>query len=150
MADKIGRINCCRKWLSYLMKQTDFMNKIIDARCYFTSKCKISPRVICFIQIFLPQLHFEQGVICCDVLVIFWQIHHAIIIGRSTFPHKWDVLQHVSIFTSHYSYRQNYFFFKNGMFFKYFSVLLHANYIDKIGFDNKMVWICKCLAPTSR
>ena len=42
------------------------------------------------------------------------------------------------------------FFFKNGMFFKYFSVLLHANYIDKTGFDNKMVWICKCLAPTSR
>ena len=37
-------------------------------------------------------------------------------IGRSAFPHKWDVLQHVSIFTSHYNYRQNYFFFKNGMF----------------------------------
>ena len=119
------------------MKQTDFMNKIIDARCYFTSKCKISPRVICFIQIFLPQLHFEQGVICCDALEIFGQIHHAIIIGRSAFPHKWDVLQHVSIFISHYSYRQNYFFFKNGMFFKYFSVLLHANCIGKIGFDNK-------------
>ena len=98
------------------MKQTDFMNKIIDVRCYFTSKCKISPRVICFIQIFLPQLHFEQGVICCDALEIFGQKHHAIIIGRFTFPHKWDVLQHVSIFTSHYNYRQNYFFFKNGMF----------------------------------
>ena len=98
------------------MKQTDFMNKIIDARCYFTSKCKISPRVICFIQIFLPQLHFGQGVICCDALEIFGQKHHAIIIGRSTFPHKWDVLQQVSIFTSHYNYRQNHFFFKNGMF----------------------------------
>mgnify|MGYP003499190729 CR=1 FL=1 len=23
------------------------------------------------IQIFLPQLHFEQGVICCDALEIF-------------------------------------------------------------------------------
>ena len=103
------------------MKQTDVMNKIIDARCYFTSKCKISPRVICFIQIFLPQLHFGQGVICCDALEIFGQKHHAIIIGRSTFPHKWDVLQHFSIFTSHYSYRQNYFFFKNGMNLQIFS-----------------------------
>ena len=28
----------------------------IDARCYFTSKCKISPRVIYFIQI-----HSEQA-----------------------------------------------------------------------------------------
>lgn len=53
------------------MKQTDFMNKIIDARWYFSSKCKLSPRVICFIQIFLPQLYFEQGAICCDVLEIF-------------------------------------------------------------------------------
>ena len=60
-------------------------------------------------------------------------------IGRSAFPHKWDVLQHVSIFTSRYSYSQIHFFFKNGMFFKYFSVLLHANCIGKIGFDNKMV-----------
>ena len=41
--------------------------------------------------------------------------------------------------TLHYNYRQIHFFFKNGMFFKYFSVLLHANCIGKIGFDNKMV-----------
>ena len=27
------------------------------------------------------------------------------------------------------------------MFFKYFNVLLHANCIGKIGFDNKMIWI---------
>ena len=31
------------------MKSIELMNKIIDARRYFTSKCKISPRVICFI-----------------------------------------------------------------------------------------------------
>ena len=28
------------------MKLIDYINKIIDARCYFTSKCKVSPRVI--------------------------------------------------------------------------------------------------------
>ena len=27
------------------------------------------------------------------------------------------------------------------MFFKYFSVLHHTNYVDKMGFDNKMIWI---------
>ena len=44
------------------MKQTDFMNKIIDARCYFTSKCKISPRVIYFIQIISEQAESGWGV----------------------------------------------------------------------------------------
>ena len=43
------------------MKQTDFMNKIIDARCYFTSKCKISPRVIYFIQIISEQAESGWG-----------------------------------------------------------------------------------------
>ena len=104
------------------MKQTDFMNKIIDARCYFTNKCKISPRVICLIQIFLPQLYFEQGVICCDVLVIFLTD------------------------TSRYNDRQIHLLHINGIFCSMLAYLLHTTVIGRITFSLKMVCFLSILA----
>ena len=53
--NKYGSDACSMKRLVIKIIQSPERIKI-DARCYFTSKCKISPRVIYFIQI-----HSEQA-----------------------------------------------------------------------------------------
>ena len=122
MVDKIDGINCYRKWLSYLMKLTNFMNKIIDARCYFTSKCKISPRVICLIQIF-------------SASVVFWTRSHLLWCFRNFLMD-----------TSRYNHRQIHFFHINGMFPSMLAYLLHATVIGRITFSLKMVCFLSILA----
>ena len=124
MINKIGGINCYNKWKwwSYLIRLIDFMNKIIDARCYFTSKCKISPRVIYFIHIF-------------SGAVVFW--------ARSNL--LWCFSDFL-IDTSHYNYRQIRFFYINGMFSSMWAYLLHATVIGRITFPLKMVCFLSILA----